>query len=419
MTSMKKIFQRAQLQKPVRLAAILVVALIVVMLGAWAMSRGSVPVPTAVVERGEFTDALPFRGDVQALKSVTISAPSGAGDLRIIKIAPEGVAVKQGDVVVQFDTTKTEQDLAQYKSALKSSDAEIAQARAQARLKEEADQTAVMKARFDVERAKLDASEHEILSEIDGAEKKLLLADAEQKLRQAEEQLKSDHDDNAAKIADGEQKSKQNLYNVQLAEHSLAALTLRAPASGIVALLQTWHPGGGMAVLKAGEQAWPGAPIANLPDLSTLHISVRVDESERGRLQNGQKVTVHFDALPDREFTGQVQQISTSASQDFTGGWPFPRNFTLEIALDQTDARLRPGMSTSVRVTVDRVPNAIMIPAQASFQKSGRSVAYVLDGTKFEERRIDIGRRSGDRLLVAKGLSPGEKVALQDPTLKE
>jgi multidrug efflux pump subunit AcrA (membrane-fusion protein) len=46
-------------------------------------------------------------------------------------------------------------------------------------------------------------------------------------------------------------------------------------------------------------------------------------------------------------------------------------------------------------------------------------VVYVLDGTKFEERGIEVGRRSGDRLLIAKGLRPGEKVALQDPTLKE
>jgi RND family efflux transporter MFP subunit len=276
-----------------------------------------------------------------------------------------------------------------------------------------------MSARFDVEKAKLDASKSEILAEIDGAEKKLLVADAEQKLQQAEAQLKSDHDDNAAKIADAQQKRKQNAYNVQLAEHSLAALTLRAPSSGIVSLLQVWHPSGGMSVLKPGEQAWPGAPIANLPDLSTLHITVRVDESDRGKMQSGQKVTAHFDALPDREFTGQVRQISTTATQDFTGGWPFARNFAVELSLDQTDMRLRPGMSTSVRVVVDRVANAVMIPSQASFQKSGRTVAYVLNGTKFEERAINIGRRSGDRLLVAKGLQPGEKVALQDPTLKE
>jgi len=416
---MNKIFHGLKTGRRVKVIAVVVVGLVVVMLGAWALSRGSVSIPTAAVERGEFSDAMPFHGEVKALKSVAISAPSGAGDLQIVKIAPDGVAVKQGDVVVQFDATKTEQDLAQYKSALNSSDAEIAQARAQARLKEEADQTAVMKARFDVESAKLDASKNEILAEIDGAEKKLLVADAEQKLLQAEEQLKSDRADNAAKIADAEQKRKQNLYNVQQSERSLAALTLRAPASGIVALLQVWHPGVGMSVLKAGERAWPGAAIAELPDLSTLHISMRVDESERGRLQPDQKITAHFDALPDRDFTGQTKRISAIATQDFSGGWPFPRNFDVEIMLDQTDARLRPGMGANVRVTVERVPNAIMIPAQASFQKSGRTVAYVLNGAKFDERRIDVARRSGDHLLVAKGLQPGEKVALQDPTLKE
>jgi len=416
---MNRLFHAAKLRKHRRVTAILVVGAIAVMLGAWAMSRGAVSVPTTVVERGEFTDALPFRGEVQAGKSVTISAPSQAGDLQIIKIAPEGIAVKKGDVIVQFDATKTEQDLAQYQSALKSSDAEIAKAKAQARLKEEGDRTALMKARFDVESARLDASKQEILSEIEGAEKKLALADAEQKAVQAEKQLKSDHDDGAAKIADAEQKRKQNVYNVQLAERSLAALTLRAPSDGVLDLLQVWHRGAGMSIPKTGESLWPGAPVANLPDLSTLRLSMRVDESERGRLQLGQKVTAHFDALPDRDFSGQIKQISTTASMDFSGGWPFLRNFTVEVALDQTDARIRPGMSANVRVTVDRVRDAIMIPAQASFQKSGRSVAYVLQGTKFEERAIEIGRRSGDRLLVAKGLQPGEKVALQDPSAKE
>ncbi len=416
---MNRLFHKAKVRKHRRLITVLVVGILATMLGAWAMSRGSMSVPTAVVEKGEFTDALPFRGEVQAGKSVTISAPAQAGDLRIIKIAPVGIAVKKGDVIVQFDATKTEQELAQYRSALKSSEAEIAKTRAQARLKEEADRTALMKARFDVESAKLEASKQEILSEIEGAEKKLALADAEQKARQAEKQLKSDHDDGAAKIADAEQKRKQNLYNVQQAERSLAALTLRAPAAGVLDLLQVWHRGAGMSIPKTGESLWPGAPVANLPDLSTLRLSMRVDESERGRLQVGQKVTAHFDALPDRDFTGQIKQISTTASTDFSGGWPFLRNFTVEVALDQTDSRIRPGMSANVRVTVDRVHDAVMIPAQASFQKSGRSIVYVVQGTKFEERAIEIGRRSGDRLLVAKGLQPGEKVALQDPSAKE
>jgi hypothetical protein len=68
---------------------------------------------------------------------------------------------------------------------------------------------------------------------------------------------------------------------------------------------------------------------------------------------------------------------------------------------------------------VDRVPDAITIPAQAMFQKSGQNVAYVWRGTEFEERAIEIGRKSGDKIMVAKGVNVGEQVALKDPTAKE
>jgi len=56
---------------------------------------------------------------------------------------------------------------------------------------------------------------------------------------------------------------------------------------------------------------------------------------------------------------------------------------------------------------------------EASFQKSGQTVAYVWQGSKFQERVIEVERRSRDRILVAKGLSAGDRVALKDPTVKE
>jgi multidrug efflux pump subunit AcrA (membrane-fusion protein) len=76
-------------------------------------------------------------------------------------------------------------------------------------------------------------------------------------------------------------------------------------------------------------------------------------------------------------------------------------------------------MSATARIAVERVPNVILIPAEASFQKKGRNVAYVLNGTVFAERVIEITRRSGGQLWIAKGLNPGEKVALKDPTPEE
>lgn len=411
-------FQKLSLRSKAIVAAIVLLAGSGVVLGAVRLGRRSPTVPTIEVKRGEFLDSLQFRGEVKALKSVTISAPSEAGDLQIIKIAPEGTTVKPGDVVVEFDKTKTEQDLAQFKSSLKSAEAAIDQARAQARLAEEEDKTAVLKARYDVESAKLEASKQEIVSRIEGEEAKLKLADAEQKLREAETKEKSDKALNQATIESTVQASAKARFDVAREENSLAQMILRAPSAGTISLLQHWG-GSQMTTYRSGDRAWPGAAIAELPDATTLRLSARVDETERGRLAPKESVTVQLNAIPDRQFTGHIEQIGAIASMDFTSGWPITRNFTLEIVLDQTDPRFKPGISGQVTVVVDRVPNAITIPAQALFQKSGQNIAYVWHGTQFEERTIEIGRRSGDRILVAKGVNAGEQVALRDPTMKE
>jgi RND family efflux transporter MFP subunit len=276
----------------------------------------------------------------------------------------------------------------------------------------------VLKARYDVEAAKLEASKQEIVSKIEGEEANLKLADAEQKLREAETKQKSDQTLNKATIESTEQASKKAAFDVARAERSLTLMTLRAPSSGTISLLQHWT-GSSDAPWRPGDRTWPGAPIAILPDATTLRISSRVDETERGRLAPNQPVTVQLNSIPDRQFTGHVSQIGAIASMDFTSGWPITRNFTLEIVLDQTDSRFKPGISGQVTVIVDRVPNAITIPAQAMFQKSGQNVAYVWRGTEFEERNIEVGRKSGDRIMVASGVSAGDQVALRDPSVKE
>jgi RND family efflux transporter MFP subunit len=353
------------------------------------------------------------------MKSVTISAPSEAGDLQIIKVLPEGTVVKAGDVVVEFDKTKTQQDLAQHRSSLKSAEAEIEQARAQARLAEEEDKTTLLKARYEVEGDKLEASKQEIVSKIEGEEAKLKVADAEQKLREAETKQKSDQALNKSTIESKEQASKKAQFDADRAERSLEKMSVRAPSAGTISLLQHWSGGSGMVTYRPGDHAWPGAAIAELPDATTLRISARVDETERGRLAPKQTVTVQLNAIPDRQFTGHIEQIGAIASLDFNSGWPITRNFILEIVLDQTDPRFKPGITGEVTVVVDRVANAITIPAQAMFQKSGQNVAYVWKGTQFEERAIEVGRKSGDKIMVAKGVGVGEQVALKDPTVKE
>jgi RND family efflux transporter MFP subunit len=386
-------------------------------LGGFRLAKSTATVPTAMVARKDFVDTLEIKGEIKALRSKIIAGPYSAGDLQIVTLVANSAKVKQGDVLVQFDPTTMQQKLAQDQSSVKSAEAEIDQSQAAARLKEEQDVTDVMNAKYDAEKARMDASKQEILSVIEGEQAKLKVVDAEETLKAAEAKLNADRASAAADLASKEEKLSQTKFQVQQDERSLASLTVRAPLDGVVALQNHWQPQGGPTPFKPGDRAWPGAAIAELPDPSSLKISARVEEAERGQLKVGQTTEVHVDAVPDRSLEGKVDVISPTASLDFNGGWPIPRNFSVDVTLSQSDPRLTPGMSATVRVAVAKIPDGIVIPASAVFRKAGRNVAYVQRGSKFEETPVEVSRRNTEEVLLAKGLQPGERIALRDPTL--
>jgi HlyD family secretion protein len=396
-------------------AALLVVGGLV--FGAFRLANSAVHFPMADVKRKEFVDYLEIKGEVKAIRSAVIAAPYGAGDLQILRLVDNAAKVKKGDFLVEFDATTVKQKLAEDKSAVTSAEAEIQQSRAASRLKEEQDVTDAMTAKYDTEKARMDASKQEILSVIEGGQAQLKLADAEQKQKETEAKLKADRAAAASDLASKQQKRDQAAFQVELDQRALESLTLRAPLDGVVALQNHWQPQGSPTTFKPGDRAWPGAAIAELPDGSALKIAARVEEAERGQLKLGQSATVRPDALPDRSFDGHVDTISPTASMDFSAGWPVPRNFAVELGLTGSDARLTPGMGATVRIAVARVPDGIVIPTNALFRKAGRTVAYVRRGSKFEETLVEVSRQSGDEALIAKGLQPGERLALKDPTL--
>src|ERR1700736_3227375 len=233
-------FHRLSIQRKGMIVAIILLAGSGVVLGGVRLGKRSPTVPTIEVKHEEFVDPPQFPGELKALNSIRNSAAAEAGDLQIVKVSSEGTVVKPDDVVVEFDKTKTEQELAQYQSSLKSAEAEIGQARAQARLAEEEDKTAVLKAGYDVESAKLEASKQEIVSKIEGEEANLKVADAEQKLREAQTKEKSDKTLNQATVESKEQASKKAEYDVQRANRALAQMTQRAPSAGTIRLFQHW-----------------------------------------------------------------------------------------------------------------------------------------------------------------------------------
>lgn len=252
--------------------------------GACWFSQGvEADVPTRAVARGSFVDALQVRGEIKASRSITILAPPDAGDLRIVKLVPSGTLVKKGDVLIEFDGSTVARTLEEKLTEVRRLDAEIEQARFEARGKEEENITAVTKARYDVERAKLDYSAREVLSRVEGEQRGLKVGDAEQLLREATAKLESDKAAAAAKLAGLEGKRAKAQFDLDKARRQLQSLTVTAPSDGIVAILRNWRSGNWMNPqdFKEGDRVWAGASIAELPDMNSLYASARVDEVER------------------------------------------------------------------------------------------------------------------------------------------
>ena len=285
-------------------------------------------------------------------------------------------------------------------------------------MNDQQDAQALVKARYDVDRARLDLGKKDIVSPVEYEEAKLALADAEQKLKEVEAKNASNRAGSDAEILGKKRKRDKAKYDVDRTAESLAALTLRAPEDGTVNILDNPRSGGPFSngvEFREGDRIWAGAAVLELPDLSTIHLEARLDESDRGRLRVGQTATVKIEAVPGKDFTARVDLISVLARVDFSSGWPPVRNFDLGLVLKDHDARIRPGMTATARIAADSLPNMTLVPAETIFQHNGRPVVYRLRGSKFDEQPIEIVRRGREQAAVSAGVAPGDKLATHRP----
>jgi len=406
-----------------RRALAVVVVLLAVAGAAVAMNArsGTIPnVTTADVTRGDFVDYIQIRGDIRPAKSIVLAAPlQSGGDLQIVKLVKNGAAVKKGDILVEFDATQLTQRLAERQSDLKSAEGEIQQTQEQAKITAEEQATELMKARYDVERAKLDLGKRDLISRIEYEAAKLSLGDAEQRLKEVEAKALSSKAGSDAELTGKKRKRDKAKFDVDRTLQSIEAMRLRAPADGTVNILENPRSGGpfggGGVEFREGDRCWAGASILELPDLSSIHLEARLDESDRGRLKVGQTATVKIEAVPGKDFTAKVDLISVLARVDFSSGWPPVRNFDLGLILDEKDARIRPGMTATARIAADRLPNVTIVSAETIFQKDGRPIVYRLNGSKFDEQPIEIVRRGREQAAVSAGVTPGDKLAVRRP----
>jgi HlyD family secretion protein len=380
---------------------------------------GSTTLPTTVVARTTFVDYLQIRGEIRPVKSTVLSAPmSGGSDLLILKLARNGAVVEAGEVVVQFDTTNQQRTLEQKQSELKQAESEIEKTLAEQRRRVQAAATALEQAKSAVARAKLDLECADLRPRVEAEHFRIKLLDAEEVVREAEHKVEAERASSAADVASARQKRDKASFDVRETERTMAGMTLKAPAKGPLTILPNRRAANAFAQsapeFRTGDRAFFGAQIAELPDLSNIQMTCRIDEVDRARVERGRATLIRVDALPDRELRGTVKDISMMARPDFTT-FPPTRNFDLTVAVGDNDSRLRSGMSASARIEMDRLNGVIVVPATAVFQRGGTAVTFVVKGAAIETRTVKVLRRGRDQIALADGLREGERISLKEP----
>lgn len=384
----------------------------------YATRTTEVEVAVAKVRRAEFVISVRTRGEIRSSNSVLLTAPQ-VPDPRIVRLAESGNAVRKGDVIVEFDAAQQEQNLLERNTTVRTVDSEIVQTKASHRIVDESDGMNRMTAEYNLERAKLEASKAEVVSQIEGAKSRIDVGVTEGDLKVVKTVIGAHKTTQEADLDRLRQRRDKTVRDVDRAKGYLSKMVLRAPQEGIVNILPNFRASGSFGSapppFKEGDRAWTGAAIAEIPDLSQMRIELKLEEVDRGKLQLGQTVKVRVDAIADRELRSVLDWISPIAAIQFRGPGSGEKHFPAHATLKTLDPRLRPGMSATAEVVIESEPNRVLIPLRASITHQGKPAVYVQKGKDFVIRYIEVGKRNENDIVVIGGLREGEVVAIENP----
>ena len=393
----------------VTLAIGAVVSLVLLRPGA-VTATGSMPMATA--RKGEFLVIVTCRGELVADRSVQIAAPVSIPNLQIVWMTPQGTAVKPGDPVVRFDSSGAKRQMQEKEAVLAQAQAGLDQAVAQAEITVEQDKLEASTLRQAVEKARLETSKKEIVSVLQGEENRIDLGLAEEKLKVQMATMEHNAASGQSKIASLKSQRNKAKDEFELTRDRIAQMEVRSPAAGVVSYLMNFSQGWMNAKpFKAGDNVWPGSSIVEIPDLTSLRLKGKTEEIDRGRMTEGQDVRVIMDPFPEKPFLGKLVAISPLTEQTFD--WPPSRNFRAYASLGTVDNRLRPAMNGRMDVIVDRIPNAISVPAKAVFARDGVPVVLVPGKDGLRPVRVEVLARNPDEVAI-RGIDAGAQVALVD-----
>ncbi len=294
-------------------------------------------VATSVARKGDVVIRTYSRGELRAVRSVTLVTPNLFSAVQVTRLAPLGSLAHEKDLIVEFDDSERRAALEEAELEVEQIDEQVKKARADLDTRDNQDKVDLLKARYAVRRSELEVKRNELISAIDARRNVLNLEEAKRRLKQLESDVKSRQEQALAELAVYREKRNKALIDVSREKQRIAQSKVLSPMTGLVSIKQNRSSvmffGQTMPDIREGDTLQPGIPVADVLDLSELEVVAKVGELDRANLVEGQDVVVQLDAVPDKKFNGKIKGMSGTASSNVFGG-DVAKKFDVIFSLD-------------------------------------------------------------------------------------
>ncbi|MFZ1938423.1 MAG: efflux RND transporter periplasmic adaptor subunit [Terracidiphilus sp.] len=382
-----------------RLWAGAAVVLIAVFLVARYYLRERLPVRTAQVVRATLQNTLSTNGRVEPVVDYQFSSPIGT-TVKAVYVH-EGDQVRAGKLLITLDDVQAKAQVAAAESGLKTAQAAYyAVTHNGSQAEQQADAATV-----EQDRLARDQAQHNLdaLTQLaaTGAAASGEVAAAREQLQTAEANLTA-----AQKAAQG----RYGQVDVARAQATLAdAEAALAAAKHVEEQTSFFAPIAGTVFnLDATPTAYAegGKSLLEIADLHHERVRAYFDEPDIGRLAVGQKVVIHWEAKPGREWHGHVAQLPAAIVAYGT------RNVgEVLVDFDDSDDGLLPDTNVTLTVTISSEANALSMTREALHEQEGKYFVFKVVNGELKRVPVTIGAPNLTEVPILSGLEDGDVVA--------
>lgn len=393
---------------------------------------------TAPVERRDLTQVISATGSVTAQTGAQVNIGSQiTGRIKHL-YADVGSKVEAGQVIAELDLPDLEAQVQQSQASLAANQARLTQEISGVDLQETQIRTTINQAQasvsaaeaaFNQAQANADNSAANLArvqqlfdqgyisaSEVDNAKAQAKVnaaqvVSAQEQIKEAQASLAAAQAGTAqnrikrASVATARATVAQSRAGLAYQQAQMDKAFIRTPISGTV--LQLAQQEG--ETIAAGLSA---PTVIIVADLSRLQVDAFVDETDIGRVKLGQRAEVTVDAYPDRPFPGRVEKIASSATLQEN-----VVTYNVTIALDDAGELLKPDMTASVNITVEKREKVLAVPVDAVKQSAQGTTATVMErqGNQppvYKVVPVKTGISDEQYTEITRGLQEGQTVVL-------